>query len=181
MAVILTISGSPAESSAAARLLSSHAVPRLVTQGHDVVHLALRDLPPAPLLAQDADHPRLRQAAGLLAGADGVVVATPVYKAAYSGLLKAFLDAMPRSGLAGKHVLQLVVGHDPAQGHPTHQALETVLLSMGARGRPDRCFLTGSAAREPSGPRHTDAIRRLDHALDRFGAHWRVPAGRGAA
>ncbi|MQY39918.1 hypothetical protein SRB17_79460 [Streptomyces sp. RB17] len=181
MAMILTISGSPAPSSATAHVLSSYAVPRLAAHSHDVVHLPQLDLPFAPLLAQDADHPRLRQAAGLLAGADGVVVATPVYKAAYSGLLKAFLDVMPRYGLEDKHVLQLVVGHDPAQGRLTHRALQTVLLSMGAQARPVRCFLTSTAAREPSRLRHTEAVRELDEALGRICAHWQAPCERGAA
>lgn len=39
--------------------------------------------------------------------ARGVILATPVYKAAYTGLLKAFLDLLPQDGLAGKIVLPI--------------------------------------------------------------------------
>src|SRR5256885_12419558 len=39
-----------------------------------------------------------------------VVVATPIYKASYSGVLKSFLDLLPQFGLAGKVVLPLATG-----------------------------------------------------------------------
>ena len=42
--------------------------------------------------------------------ADGLIVATPVYKAAFSGLLKTWLDLLPQFGLAGKVVLPLATG-----------------------------------------------------------------------
>ena len=35
---------------------------------------------------------------------EDVIVATPVYKAAFSGILKSWLDLMPQFGLAGKAV-----------------------------------------------------------------------------
>lgn len=36
-----------------------------------------------------------------------VILATPVYKAAYSGLLKTFLDLLPQGGLRDKVVLPI--------------------------------------------------------------------------
>jgi len=48
-----------------------------------------------------------------VAAADVVVVAVPVYKAAYSGLRKVFLDLLPQTALKGKTVLPLGTGGSP--------------------------------------------------------------------
>ncbi|MGW3287164.1 NAD(P)H-dependent oxidoreductase [Streptomyces sp. NPDC001002] len=154
MATFLTISGSPTPGSATDHVLTHHVTPRLAASGHRTEHLVLRELPAAALLLGHLHHPRLTQAAQLLATADGIVVGTPVYKAAYSGLLKTFLDVMPRTGLAGRPVLQLVVGHSPADGRLTHEALHTVLTSMGASTPTERCFVPSRAARALRNPPH---------------------------
>jgi FMN reductase len=49
--------------------------------------------------------PRLRQAIDALAGADGLVVSTPVYKAGASGLFKSFFDLLDNDLLIGKPVI----------------------------------------------------------------------------
>ncbi|WP_204304970.1 NAD(P)H-dependent oxidoreductase, partial [Stenotrophomonas maltophilia] len=73
-------------------------------------HIRLRDISAEALLGARPDDPGLAEAIECVEAADGIVVATPIYKAAYSGLLKAFLDALPQFGLAGKTVLQLATG-----------------------------------------------------------------------
>jgi FMN reductase len=55
-----------------------------------------------------------------------------VYKAAYTGLLKSFLDLLPQYALAGKTVLPLVTGGTPAHVLTVDYALRPVLASMGA-------------------------------------------------
>jgi FMN reductase len=55
-----------------------------------------------------------------------------VYKAAYTGLLKSFLDLLPQYALAGKTVLPLVTGGTPAHVLAIDYALCPVLASMGA-------------------------------------------------
>jgi len=59
-----------------------------------------------------------------------VVIATPIYKAAYSGILKAFLDLMPQFGLTGKVVLPLATGGSPAHVLAIDYALRPVLSSL---------------------------------------------------
>jgi FMN reductase len=44
-----------------------------------------------------------------------VLIGTPIYKAAYSGLLKLFLDGLPAGALRGKPVLG---GHRRQPGPP---------------------------------------------------------------
>jgi FMN reductase len=46
----------------------------------------VRDLPPAALLAGNAADPQIAGVLTQLSEVDGVIVASPVYKAAYSGL-----------------------------------------------------------------------------------------------
>ena len=60
------------------------------------------------------------------------MVATPVYKAAYSGVLKAFLDLLPQFGLARKVVLPLATGGTLAHVLAVDYGLRPVLASLGA-------------------------------------------------
>ncbi|MFD7202463.1 NADPH-dependent FMN reductase [Streptomyces sp. NPDC059893] len=131
MATVLSISGSPSATSRTARLLR-HLDARLEAQGHDVIALDVRTLPAEALLGADFAHPAIVEATELLARADGVIVATPVYKAAYSGLLKALLDLLPQYGLDGKTVLPLATGGTTAHVLALDYALRPVLNSMGA-------------------------------------------------
>jgi FMN reductase len=61
-----------------------------------------------------------------------VVVGTPVYKASYSGVLKALLDLLPQYALTGKTVPPLVTGGSTAHVLAIDHALRPVLSSMGA-------------------------------------------------
>ncbi|GEB51051.1 MULTISPECIES: NAD(P)H-dependent oxidoreductase [Streptomyces] len=162
MATFLTVSGSTLPDSCIEHVLFTQVVPRLAGDGHETRHLAVRDLPAGALLHGDADHPRLTAAAQLLAAADGVVIATPLYKASYSGLLKAFLDVLPRRGLVGKAVLPLATGHMVSHGTLLHEALRTVLRSMGATAVVPGCFLTERAARSLEAPQYVGACEQLD-------------------
>ncbi len=131
MATVLSVSGSPSATSRTARLLR-HLDGRLTAQGHEVIPLDVRTLPAEALLGADVRHPAIVEAAGLFARADGVVIGTPVYKAAYSGLLKSFLDLLPQYGLAGKTILPLATGGTTAHVLAIDYALRPVLSSMGA-------------------------------------------------
>lgn len=131
MATILTVSASPSASSKTAR--TRHLIDRYLTAaGHTVNSLDVRDLPPAELLAADAGHPAIAAAVRLFEQADGVVVATPVYKASYSGLLKTLLDLLPQRALADKVVLPLATGGSLAHVLVLDYALRPVLTALGS-------------------------------------------------
>ncbi|MEU5212542.1 NADPH-dependent FMN reductase [Streptomyces sp. NPDC020742] len=131
MATILSVSGSPSATSRTARLLR-HLDARLTAQGHTTVPLDVRTLPAEALCGADPHHPAIAGAAALVDRADGVVIATPVYKAAYSGLLKSLLDLLPQYALAGKTVLPLATGGSAAHVLAIDYALRPVLCAMGA-------------------------------------------------
>jgi FMN reductase len=131
MARILTVSGSPSATSRTARLLT-HVAERLTAHGHQLTTLDVRTLPGEALLGADFGHPAIVTATELFEHADGVVIGTPVYKAAYSGLLKSLLDLLPQFALAGKTILPLATGGTTAHVLAIDYALRPVLSSMGA-------------------------------------------------
>jgi FMN reductase len=129
---VLLIAGSPSEKSRSAALLDG-VQRRLQARGAHVERLQIRDLSPQALILADFGHPTISHALGRVANADVVIVATPVYKAAYSGVLKVFLDLLPQNGLRGKTVLPLATGGSPNHMLAVDYALRPVLQSLGAK------------------------------------------------
>jgi FMN reductase len=132
MATFLSISASPQAISSTHAVLS-HVNRRLVAAGHTVRTLPVRELPPGPLLAADSSDPEIAEAIEAVAGADALVVATPVYQAAYSGLLKVFLDVLPQFAFRGKSVLPIVTGGSPAHVLAVDYALRPILSAWAPR------------------------------------------------
>ncbi|AUS44961.1 FMN reductase (NADPH) (plasmid) [Ralstonia solanacearum] len=129
---ILTISGSPSAPSRSARLLG-HVRAQLERAGESADHLDLRALPADALLGAQTAHPAIAEALARVAAAGVVILATPVYQAAYSGLLKTFLDLLPQSGLRDKVVLPIATGGSLAHTLAIDYALRPVLSSLAAR------------------------------------------------
>ncbi|KWR88708.1 NADPH-dependent FMN reductase [Cupriavidus sp. IDO] len=129
---ILTLSGSPSAQSRSAHLLA-HLRAVLEAAGERTGHMDLRELPAGPLLAARVDDPAIAAATRAVADAKVVVLATPVYKAAYSGLLKAFLDLLPQTGLRDKVVLPIATGGSLAHALAIDYALRPVLSALGSR------------------------------------------------
>lgn len=128
----LLIAGSPSERSRSAALLDAVAQ-RLAVRGALVERVHIRDLSPQALLLADAHHRSISQAVAQVAQARVLVVSTPVYKAAYSGVLKVFLDLLPQTALQGKTVLPLATGGSPHHMLALDYALRPVLQSLGAK------------------------------------------------
>ncbi|WP_374969335.1 NADPH-dependent FMN reductase [Terrabacter sp. BE26] len=131
MASIVTLSGSPSAPSRTEAVLG-HVERRLRARGHDVSRVVVRDLPADALLRADTSDPQIATVVAAIAAADGLVVTTPVYKAAYTGLLKALLDLLPQYALRGKTVLPVATGGSPAHVLALDYALRPVLVSLGA-------------------------------------------------
>ena len=129
---ILLLGGSPQLPSSSSRLLL-HIGEQLALQGHSYATLHVRDLPARALLLADYDDAEIARAVRAVADADAIVIATPIYKAAYTGLLKAFLDLLPQDGLAGKLVLPLATGGGHAHTLALDYALRPVLHALGAK------------------------------------------------
>jgi FMN reductase len=63
---------------------------------------------------------------------DLLVVASPTYKATYTGLLKLFLDLLPPDGLAGTTAIPLMLGAGQAHALAPELLLKPVLVELGA-------------------------------------------------
>jgi len=129
---VLLLAGSPSERSRSAALLDA-VRQRLAARGTAVETLRIRDLSPQALLLADTAHRTVVQAVDQIQRATAIVVATPVYKAAYSGVLKVFLDLLPQTALKHKAVLPLATGGSPHHMLALDYALRPVLQSLAAR------------------------------------------------
>jgi len=165
---VLLIAGSPSERSRTAALLEATGQ-RLETRGVQVQRLRVRDLNPQALLLADFGHPSVLAAQELVAQASVLVVATPVYKAAYSGILKVFLDLLPQTALKGKTVLPLATGGSPHHMLALDYALRPVLQSLGAKHILPGIYATDAqviVTPEGSYQVAEDIDARLDEAVD---------------
>ena len=132
MAKVLIISGSPIRQSRLYGLIGE-ASAFLEAAGHQVETLHVAELPAEDLLKANFGSEAVKEAQGLVAEADAVIVASPVYKAAYSGILKTFLDLVPERGLDDKLALPLFVGGTIAHLLAVEYALKPVLAALGSR------------------------------------------------
>jgi FMN reductase len=135
---IVALAGSPSPNSRSTALLR-HVLDRF-SDGTPRSEIVLRDLPPAALVRADVDDPAIRRAREQVAAARLVVISTPIYQAAYSGLLKTFLDLLPQDALRGKTVLALGSGGSAGHLLALDYALKPVLAALGARHVLDAVF-----------------------------------------
>lgn len=133
---VLLIAGSPSTHSRSSALLDAvgDGLQRLGgTHRVPVDRVQVRDLSPQALVLADFGHGSVTRAIAQVEAAQAIVVATPVYKAAYSGVLKLFLDLLPQTAFKGKAVLPLATGGSPHHMLALDYALRPVLQSLGAR------------------------------------------------
>lgn len=105
----------------------------LEERGLTVRHIRLRELPADCLMSLDYENEVIASAVEAVASADGVVIATPTFKASFSGLTKLFLDILPQFGFADKAILPLATGGTLAHVLALDYGLRPVVQSMGAR------------------------------------------------
>jgi FMN reductase len=127
---IVTVTGNPRPGSrthALARSLAGElgkVLPDAAVTDADLAELGPRVLDPADEAAAAA-------VAQVLA-ADILIVASPTYKATYSGLLKAFLDRLGTGSLAGKRAVPLLLGGAPNHMLAVDVHFTPLLLELGA-------------------------------------------------
>lgn len=180
MSLIVNIVGSPSANSRTLAL-ASNVGSTLSRQGFEVQTLNVRELPPEDLLWGRTESPALLDALALVDRARGVVVATPIYKAAYTGVLKSFLDLLPQFGLRGKIVLPLATGGSIAHVLALDYALRPVLSSLGAMHVVGGLFILDKLLhRQPSGGEvdiDPEISGRLDTVIADFVASLRANIG----
>lgn len=114
----------------------------------------------------DWENPKLSEVQSRIAKADLFIVATPTYKAAYTGLLKAFLDRYNAGDLAGVVTLPFMTGGSEAHSLALNTTLVPLLAELGATVVPG-LYLPMSAGDGIEGlldewkDRNAETVRRL--------------------
>lgn len=166
LATVVVIQGSPSSPSKTAAVVRV-AEQMLRSGGVDTHRIDVRDLSPQALATADAAHVGIQAAVRRVLESDAVVVATPVYKAAYTGLLKLFLDLLPPRALEGKVVLPIATGGSPAHLLALDYALKPVLAALGAKVFVSSVYvLDASIELEDPSPLQGADRERLDRSVE---------------
>jgi FMN reductase len=122
---VVAVTGNPRPGSRTAAL-TRHVAMEIAAHvaGLDHARLVEIDLATPP----DAGDDRI----AALRGATIAVIASPTYKATYTGLLKSLLDGVPHDGLAGVIAVPLMVAGDRVHALAVELHLRPVLVELGA-------------------------------------------------
>ncbi|MHA6578351.1 NADPH-dependent FMN reductase [Pseudomonas yamanorum] len=169
--LVVTLGGSPSQRSRSGVLLD-HTRNWLQQQGVEVVSYQIRDFPAEDLLHARFDSPKIIDLLQQVANADGLVIATPVYKASFSGALKTILDLLPERALAHKVVLPMATGGSIAHMLAVDYALKPVLSALKAQELLHGIFAEDSQIAYGEGSAQAQLVpvleQRLSEALEQF-------------
>ncbi|WP_107840775.1 NADPH-dependent FMN reductase [Metasolibacillus meyeri] len=127
MANIVIVNGTNSSSSRV------NAVKHYIEQAlRDIQVIDVYQLPAQDLLTANFNSEYIIEANKLVEEAEVVIVLTPVYKAAYSGILKTYLDLLPQKGLENKVMIPIAVGGTLHHLLAIDYALKPVLTALGA-------------------------------------------------
>ena len=139
MTRILLIGGSPTHPSKAHILLdyAKELLDNQLENQFEISKIKTSTLLVRNLLAEDLafgrySSPALEYPKKLIEDADGLIIASPIAKSAYTGLLKSFLDLLPRGILSRKVILPLATSNTIAHSLAIDYSLKPVLAELGA-------------------------------------------------
>ncbi|RPH21697.1 NADPH-dependent FMN reductase [Buttiauxella warmboldiae] len=166
---VITLAGSPRFPSRSSALLE-YAREKLSALDIEVCHWHLQNFAAEDLLYARFDSPALLALTEQLQQADGVIIATPVYKASFSGALKTLLDLLPERALEKKVVLPFATGGTVAHMLAVDYALKPVLNALKAQEILHGVFADdGQIADYQHQPVFSSNLHlRLDDALETF-------------
>lgn len=169
--LVVTLGGSPSQRSRSGVLLD-HAKHWLNQQGVEVVSYQVRDFPAEDLLHARFDSPKIIDLLQQIENADGLVIATPVYKASFSGALKTVLDLLPERALSHKVVLPIATGGSIAHMLAVDYALKPVLSALKAQEMLHGIFAEDSQIAYGEGGAQAQLVpilqQRLQESLEQF-------------
>ena len=169
--LVVTLGGSPSQRSRSGVLLD-HAKRWLNQQGVEVVSYQVRDFPAEDLLHARFDSPKIIDLLQQIENADGLVIATPVYNAPFSGALKTVLDLLPERALSHKVVLPIATGGSIAHMLAVDYALKPVLSALKAQEMLQGIFAEDSQIAYGEGSAQAQLVpvleQRLQESLEQF-------------
>ncbi|WP_027092587.1 NADPH-dependent FMN reductase [Cohnella thermotolerans] len=167
MAKIVILQGSPSVKSRLHGVLDRVRA-QIASSGIEASVIAVRDLPAEDLLHARFDSEAIQAANRLVEEADAVIVATPVYKASFPGVLKAYIDLLPQKGLQNKIVLPIAIGGTIAHLLSIDFAMKPVLSTMAPRNILAGVFVLDSQVQwneDGSAAIADDIASRLDESV----------------
>jgi len=166
---VITLAGSPRFPSRSTALLSV-CQRALEARGVEVIPWNIHNFQPEDLLYARFDSPALTALKADLALAEGLIVATPIYKASFSGALKTLLDLLPERALEHKVVLPLASGGSVAHMLAVDYALKPVLNALKAQEVLHGVFANDTQITHYDRQPELDALlrERIDEALETF-------------
>ena len=168
MSDIIIISGSPSDTSRTKKVLDY--LGTIVEQeGFSIKHISVRDVSKDVLFEGAYDSPEIRSIAALIQNAKGVIIGSPVYKGAYSGVLKTLIDVLPQDVLKHKPVLPLMTGGSSTHLLALDYTLKPVLASLKAHNLKGLYFVDTQINKQGEIPIiDEDTLKRTKKQLDYF-------------
>jgi FMN reductase len=94
-------------------------------------------------------NPTVTSAKETVLGARAIVVASPTYKASFTGLVKSFLDQFDAGALGGAPTIPMMTGGSAAHTLAVEHHLRPVLIEIGASCPTPGLFLFGEQQDDP--------------------------------
>jgi FMN reductase len=146
---VVIVAGSPSSTSRSAIVAGAFAA-ELQRSGLRPLVWSLSDFDPADVLFGRAAAPALARFVEEARSAAAIVLATPVYKAAYTGALKAIVDVIPPDALVGRPAVGIATARLPAHRAEVDRAFRALFAFFEARPL-DTLFLVDAELRVADG------------------------------
>jgi FMN reductase len=178
MAEILLISGSPTASSKSGALLEYARGWLRDRSSFEATLVSVRDFPADDLIQAKYDSPSFYVFKQQVSNAAGIIVSTPVYKAAYTGSLKTLLDILPQYAFRGKTILPIASGGSPGHLLAIDYAIKPVLSTLGASDVLQGVYLVDQQFRIENGQAiiAEEVQQRVEQSLAQFVANLEIRA-----
>ncbi|NEU32289.1 NADPH-dependent FMN reductase [bacterium LRH843] len=170
MANVVIISGSPSKTTRLKGIVD-YAVSTLNEKGFEVEQLDVVDIPAEDLIFANFNSEAIQTANKKVAEADAIVIASPVYKASFTGVLKTYLDLLPQTGLENKIVLPLMLGGTISHLLAIDYSLKPVLSALGAENIIKGVYTVDTCVVRNDNNEITiaqEALDRLDYAFNKL-------------
>jgi FMN reductase len=141
---VVTVVGNPQARSRTRT--AAEAVAALLADGGERVTIDLADHGPELLVWGS---PVVAELKAQVLGASRLVIASPTYKAAYTGLLKLFLDQFGKGELAGMPTAPVMTGGSADHALAVEVHLRPVLIELGASCPTRGLYVWGPAVDDP--------------------------------
>ncbi len=108
-------------------------IEKLLNQ-HEVSYekIIVHRLPAQDLITANFASPTIIEHVKKVEKSEIVILLTPVFKGAYSGILKTFIDLLPQKGLEGKSVIPVALGGSIAHLLSIEYALKPIISILGS-------------------------------------------------